>query len=126
MIRKLSAGLLVALIGGALIAGCGSSSSTSSSSAPAATTSSTPAGGTSTSPGIAAAVAACKSGIQGASSLSATSKSKLEAVCEKAAHGDKEAVSKAAREVCAEVVNSSPIPSGSAKEKALAACKQDK
>jgi type IV pilus biogenesis protein CpaD/CtpE len=124
MIRKLSAGLLVALVSGALLAGCGSSSSSSSSSAPAATTSSTPAGGTSSSPAVAAAVAACKSGIQKASSLSASAKSKLEGVCEKAAHGDKQAVRKAAEEVCAEVVNSSPIPSGSAKEQALASCKQ--
>jgi hypothetical protein len=130
MIRKLSTGLLVALLGGALIAGCGSSSSSSnssSSSTPAATTSSTgTSGATSSNPSTAAAVAACKSGIQSESTLSAATKGKLENVCEKAAHGDTEAVRKAAEEVCTEVVNASPLPSGSVKDQALAACKAKK
>jgi ABC-type phosphate transport system substrate-binding protein len=124
MIRKLSTLLLLALAGGALLAGCGSSSSSSSSSStPTASTSSTGTAGGSSSPAVAAAVAACKSGIQSASTLSASTKSKLEGICAKAANGDTDAVRKAAQELCTEVINSSPLPSGSAKEQAIAACK---
>ncbi len=146
MIRKLSTWLLVASVGGVLVAGCGSSSSSSSqtSSTPAATTSATttsPAttttptttpsttggsdkGGSSGSQSGAAAVAQCKQGVQAATTLSASVKSKLLAICEKAGSGDPNAVRKAAQEVCAELINASPIPAGPAKEKALASCKK--
>jgi hypothetical protein len=49
-------------------------------------------------------------------------RSKIEAICEKAAAGDKTAVTNAAQEICEELVKSSPIPSESVKQKALAAC----
>jgi hypothetical protein len=120
--------LLAALIAGVLLAGCGSSSSTTSSAAPAttaaaATTSSTPSA-TITPVGGAAAVAACKQAIQAQTTLPAGAKSKLEAICAKAASGDQAAVRKAAQEVCEEVVNKSAVPAGAAREQALAACKQ--
>jgi hypothetical protein len=71
----------------------------------------------------AAAVAACKQAIQAQTTLPASAKSKLEAVCSKAASGDQAAVKKAAEEVCEEVVNRASPPAGAAREQALAACK---
>jgi hypothetical protein len=127
--------LLAALIAAALLAGCGSSSSTTSSAAPAtssaAPATSTPAASSTpsatTTPAVgsagAAAVAACKQAIQAQTTLPAGAKSKLEAVCAKAANGDQAAVRKAAEEVCEEVVNKSNVPAGAAREQALAACK---
>ncbi len=137
MIRRRSSWLIGLFLCAALIAGCGSSSSTTSSqsSTPAATTSSTPAATTTSSTtsttsssavppaNIAAAVATCKSQIEAQSTLRAGAKSKLEAVCEKAAKGDTAAVKVAAREVCEEVIKNSPVPAGAAQEQALAACK---
>lgn len=126
----------------ALIAGCGSSSSitsstTSSQSSTPATTSSTPAASTSSTTqstststavppaNIAQAIATCKSQIQAQSTLPAGAKTKLEAVCEKAAKGDTAAVKVAAREVCEEVIKNSSVPA-SAQQQALAACKASK
>lgn len=135
MIRKLSTWLLVAMVGGVLIAGCGSSSSSSSSSspttsAPAATTKSSSSGsesgGSSSNPTLAAAVAKCKQGVQAAATLSSSTKGKLEQICDKAANGNPDAARKAAREVCVEIVNASPLPAGAAKEQALASCKGSK
>lgn len=127
MIRKLSTWLLVVLVGGVLIAGCGSSSSSSSKSTPAPTTSSSTSSssqsGGASNPAVAEAVARCKQGVQAAPTLSSSTKGKLEGICDKAANGDPEEVRKAAQEVCTEVVNASPLPAGSAKEQALAACK---
>jgi hypothetical protein len=71
---------------------------------------------------VQAAVAACKTTIQAAPTLPASVKTKVEGVCNKAASGDLEGARKAAKEVCVEVINASPVPS-SAKEQALAACK---
>jgi hypothetical protein len=126
MIRRLSTSMLVALVSGALLAGCGSSSSsstTSGSTSSAPATSSTSTSGPSSVPAVASAVAACKQGVQAAPTLSSTTKSKLEGICDKAGSGDEEAARKAAKEVCTEIVNSSPLPAGSAKDQALAACK---
>ena len=132
MILRRSSWLVGVLLCGALVAGCGSSSSNTSSStttstpAAAATTSSTPAA-TSSSPAggasVQAAVAACKQAIQAQSTLPAGAKTKLEAVCLKAANGDTSAVKAAAREVCEEVIKTSAVPAGPAREQALAACK---
>ena len=137
MIRRRSSWLIGLFLCAALIAGCGSSSSTTSSqSSTPATTSSTPAAAATTSStttstpstavpagDVAAAVAACKSQIEAQSTLPAGAKSKLEAVCEKAAKGDTAAVKVAAREVCEEVIKNSAVPAGAAQEQALAACK---
>lgn len=68
-------------------------------------------------------MAQCKQEIQSQSTLPASAKTKLEGVCEKAAKGDSEAVKKAAREVCEEVIKNSPVPAGAAQEQALAACR---
>jgi len=123
--------LVTALVVAAILGGCGSSSSTSSTAStattPASTSTASTSSGTSGTPltgaSAAQAVELCKKEIQAQSTLPASAKAKLEAVCDKAAKGDSTAVKKAAQEVCEEVVNTSPIPSGSAKEQALAACK---
>jgi hypothetical protein len=134
MFRQSSKWLVVVLASGVLVAGCGSSSSSSSSSTSApsgaagATTSSTSTAGTTSStttpsgPGVSQAVAQCKALVHQAPTLSSSTKAKIEGICDKAAT-DPAAAKTAAKEVCVEVVNSSPIPSGSIKEKALAACK---
>jgi hypothetical protein len=125
--------LVVPLLCGALVAGCGSSSSTTSSatstSAPA--TSSTNGVGstasTATSPSassgavVAGYVAVCKSIIEAAPTLSASVKAKLEGICKKAGSGDAAGAKTAAKEVCIEVIDATPV-TGAPKEKALAAC----
>ena len=135
MFRMRSPLFVVALLCGVLVAGCGSSNSSStttgstSTSAPASTSTSTPKS-TSTTPsgataaGVAQYVAACKSVIQHEPTLSADVKAKVEGICNKAADGDIEGARKAAKEVCIEVVNASPIPAA-AKSQAVAACKTD-
>jgi hypothetical protein len=119
MFRQPSKWLVVALVGGVFFAGCGSSSSSSSSTTSGSTGTSSitvPTGA-----GVAQAIASCKSVVQKAPTLSSTTKAKIEGICEKAGT-DPAAARTAAKEVCVEVVNASPIPSGSIKEKALAAC----
>jgi len=140
MFRQRSKWIVVVVVGSVFIAGCGSSSSSSSTSsstaATTATTSSTPASSTGTtsstpsttpnpasSAGLADAVAECKSVIKEAPTLGASTKAKVEAICNKAADGDLAGARAAAKEVCEEVINSSPIPAGAIKERALAACK---
>jgi hypothetical protein len=133
MFRMRSPLFVVALLCGVLVAGCGSSSSSStttgstSTSAPASTatsksTSTTPSGATAA--GVAQYVAACKSVIQHEPTLSGDVKAKVEGICNKAADGDIEGARKAAKEVCIEVINASPIPAA-AKSQAVAACKTD-
>jgi hypothetical protein len=134
MFRQTSRWLMVAVIGSMFIAGCGSSSSssTTSQSTPAATSSSSTSTSTtqtastpstpSSSAAVADAVAECKLVIKEAPTLSGTAKAKVEAICNKAADGDVAGARAAAKEVCVEVINSTPIPSA-LKQHALAACK---
>jgi ABC-type glycerol-3-phosphate transport system substrate-binding protein len=134
MIRRPASLLAVLLLGGALLAGCGGGSSTtttttttSSTSTPAATApGSTPQTTTGAKPlaGASQAIEACKHQIQSTRNLSASVRSKLEAVCVKAASGDTAAVKQAGREVCEEVINTSRLPAGASKDKALAACRK--
>ncbi len=129
MIRTRSPLFVVALLCGVLVAGCGSSSSSTTSgststSAPATTSkSATTTPNAATAAGVAQYVAACKAVIAHEPTLSADVKSKVEGICNKAADGDLEGARKAAKEVCVEVVNASPIPSA-AKAQAVAACKK--
>ncbi|HMD57634.1 MAG TPA: hypothetical protein VKG82_09205 [Solirubrobacteraceae bacterium] len=136
MIARPSAWLAASLAAGALLGGCGGSSSSSSSSSPspAATTSGAAGGGPSSpstsgehavSPADAeAALAACKQAVQAQTSLSSTVRGRLEVICQKAASGNHAAVVQAAREVCEEVIKSSSLPAGTAKEQALAGCRK--
>jgi len=140
MTVRRSSPLVVALLCGALLAGCGSSSSsttngstatatsapavssTASSSTPAAATTKSAAPTGANAAGVQQYVEVCKSIVQREPALSASVKSKVEGICNKAANGDLAGARAAAKEVCVEVLNASPIPAV-AKQKALAACK---
>jgi hypothetical protein len=143
MTVRRSTSLAVVLTCGALVAGCGGSGSSTTSdastttSAPVKTststastpTSSTPGGSpkaTAGSPASAAVasqyVAVCKAIIDREPTLAANVKSKVEGICAKAADGNLAAARKAAKEVCVEIINASPIPA-SVKSKALASCR---
>lgn len=122
MMRTLSRSLLIPLAGVALLTGCGSSSSSSSSSTSGSTPSSTATTGAAKSPAVDTAVESCKHGAQAIPTLSATTRTKIEAICDKAATGNVDATRKAAREVCEEIVKASPLPEGSAKRHAIAGC----
>jgi hypothetical protein len=121
MILKLSTWLVVALAGGALLAGCGSSTSTTTSTAGAttpgpATTPLTPAQAQQ-------AVSTCKHGVNSDAAIPASAKARLEKTCEKAASGDLSALRLVAQEACIELVNASHIPAGAARDRATALCK---
>lgn len=129
MIRR---SLLLAVTAAAIAAsaaGCGSSSSSSTSSSAPATSTSAPAtttgasaygSATSSNPAVVQAVAACKQRINAAQSLSASLKSKLIAVCDKAASGDESGARKAAAQVCTEIIKAT-VPQ-SVQAQALAGC----
>jgi hypothetical protein len=131
MVSRLSSLVVVVVVGGAIVAGCGSSSSSSSTSTPSAPASvatstsgsaSTGSGGASSSsnPGVAEAVAVCKATIGASTTLSADLKTKLQAICDKAASGDQTGVKQATAQVCQEIVKAS-VPQ-SEQAAALAAC----
>jgi hypothetical protein len=135
--RTLFTWLLIPLAAGVLLAGCGSSSSSSTSgSTPSTTTTTTPSTTTTTTPSTttatgtiksstaATAVESCKRGAKAIPTLSSSTRSKIEAICEKAGTGDVAATRVAAREVCEAIVKASPLPEGSAKQHAIARCKE--
>jgi hypothetical protein len=70
------------------------------------------------------AVAVCKGAVRGQPTLSST-KAKLEKSCEKAASGGKAALTQVAHEVCLELINTSGVPAGPSRERALATCNQE-
>jgi hypothetical protein len=130
--RTLLTWLLVPLAAGVLLAGCGGSSSSSTSagtsstatgSTAPSTSSATSTTGTTTSSATAAAVESCRRGVKAIPTLPSSTRSKIEAICDKAANGDPGTIRTAAREVCEEIVRSSPLPEGSAKQHAIAGCK---
>lgn len=124
MIRKLSPALLVVLACTALLAGCGSSGSSSSSTAKTAGSTSSSSTATNGAAKVsAAAVEKCKHGVSVLPTLSQATKSRLEAICDKAASGDAAAARSAAREACEEIVKASPLPAGAARDHALSGCK---
>jgi hypothetical protein len=55
--------------------------------------------------------------------LTASEKTKIDTLCEKAATENPVQVREAAAEICEELVNGSQLPAGTAKSQALAACK---
>jgi hypothetical protein len=71
---------------------------------------------------VAQYTAICKAIIDREPGLSSSVKSKVESICAKAATGNLAGARAAAKEVCVEVINASPIPAA-AKQKALAGCK---
>jgi ABC-type transport system substrate-binding protein len=132
MTRRLTILLVAAIAGGAFVTGCGSSSNTSNST-PATTSAGTPStshgsttpasGAAAHSPAAQAAVAACKQSLQSQPMLSASVKTKLADICQKAANGDATAVKQATQQVCEEIIKSSNIPAGPTHDQAVAACK---
>jgi hypothetical protein len=148
MIGRRPALLVLALLCAALLAACGSggSSTTSSSSATSVPTTSTvvakPTTTSTTAPrtptttattpalplsaeeasGVKTYVAICKLIIAREPKLAASTKSKVEGICSKAAAGNLTGARAAAKEVCVEVVSASPIPAVE-KAKDIAACK---
>lgn len=127
MIRKLFPSALVLLAATALIAGCGSSGGSSSSSSAATSgstgSSSTDTTGSAKAAGVSAAITQCKHGVNALPTLSATTKHRLESICDKAASGDAKAARTASREACEEIVKASPLPAGTARDHALEGCK---
>jgi hypothetical protein len=103
-----------------LIAGCGTASSTAGPGTTPTTT--TPSTGTTTL-SKAASVAACHRVIASSPGLTASEKAKVATLCDKAATENPVQVREAAAQICAELVNGSKIPAGTAKSQALAACK---
>jgi hypothetical protein len=137
MTLKLSTWLLVALAGGALLAGCGSSSSSTTSSSQstptaAATTGVTTGSSAASTPAVTPltpaqakkAVSSCKHSVRAESAIPTSAKAPLEKTCEKAASsGTAAALRDVAEEACVDLVNASHLPAGVIKERALATCK---
>ncbi len=145
MFRKSLLVLMVSATATSLVAaGCGSSSTpttpasnssaagstsgatSSTTTAASSSTSSAASSGGSSNPAVAQAVTACKASISSATQLSASLKTKLTGLCDKAANGDVNGVKKIAAEVCKDIVNAD-VPSSapsSIKDQALAACKK--
>ncbi len=147
MMRTLSTWFIFAVAATALMAGCGGKSTSTSSTGGSSSSSSTPSPSTSTthaptgsvsagpsgatSPGTVAqqhaagkhAVASCKAAIHAQTSIPASAKAKLEAICGKAATGSREALESVAHEECVALVTATPLPNAAAKQRALAICK---
>ena len=68
-------------------------------------------------------MAQCKHGVSALPTVSQATKHRLEAICDKAASGDAATARAAAREGCEEIVKAAPLPEGTAKQRALSACK---
>jgi UTP:GlnB (protein PII) uridylyltransferase len=69
---------------------------------------------------VAQAVAACKTSVNSAATLTADDKSKLDAICVKAGDGDAAGVQQASSQVCQEIIKDT-VPSAE-QSQALAAC----
>jgi len=69
------------------------------------------------------AVAVCKGAVHAQPTLSASIRVKLEKSCEKAATGGQSALEQVAHEVCLEIINTSKVPAGAPRERALATCR---
>ena len=132
--RKVSTCLVLALVGGALLAGCGSgskSTSNSASSSTATVTTGSPSSGVSGTKGSSAAgsthpltpkqiVEDCKRIVGAPSALTAAQKEKLLKSCEKAG-GSSAAQHEIIHEVCAALA--SHLTAGPARQRALAICR---
>jgi hypothetical protein len=113
MTGKLYLLLAVLLASGILAAGCGGDDDNGGGGGD----------GDASNPQVKQAVARCKQSVDQAQRLSGSVKEKLRKTCEDAARGDQEAVRKATREVCVEIVEQN-VPAGPAREQAKAACQQ--
>ena len=117
MIRRLSTLLLLAVVGAALLAGCGGksrASTTTVTSAPSA-----PAGDTRATPEQKQYVATCQHAVESLKTLPAASRARLKSSCEKTGVGRTSRV-QLAREVCLE--QASRLPSAAARARAQKIC----
>jgi hypothetical protein len=120
--RKLSTGLVVALLGGAFLVGCGSSSKSTSTS-----TSSTNAGATGAKSGAARQlspaqrVEVCQRIVRAPSNLPASTKANLLKICERVGTSTT-AQHEVAREAC--VALALQQPAGAVRERALHICRR--
>jgi hypothetical protein len=121
--QRLSIGLIIVIVGGALVAGCGSSASNSKSSSQSSSSGGATGAGATQSPTVLRAIAACKQDARRQPALSASAKARLEGICAKAVNGGPKAVREAIRDVCVATVEASPAPAGETKQHALAACR---
>lgn len=125
MIRKLSIWLVVALAGGALVAGCGSGSNSTSSvqTTPTTQTTSTAAAND---PAVQKAVVRCKQGIYALpAAVPAFAKTSLGKVCEKDASLGLAAVKKATRNLCIDgILNANPPFREAARARLMAHCRR--
>ncbi len=71
------------------------------------------------------AAAVCKKAVQVQPTLSASAKTRLERTCEKASGGGQATLRQIAHELCVEVIKSSHLPAGRAREQARAVCKNE-
>ena len=71
------------------------------------------------------AVTVCKGAVHAQPTLSSSTKAKLEKSCEKAAAGGQSALDRVAHEVCLEIINTSGVPAGATRERALATCSEE-
>jgi hypothetical protein len=120
--------LLVPLVGGVLLAGCGGSGTAATRTSPAAK-STTKAAPPTTTPAkqpthltLAAAVAVCKRGVKAAPGLSANTKSELEGICDIGGNGTPQEALNAIPAVCKEVAEASPLTTESSRKKAVSKC----
>ena len=98
--------LLVLSVCGLLAAGCGGGGG----------------GGSGSSSAVKREVETCKQTIDRANGLSASVKTDLKDICDKAGTGDEDAVRKATQDVCVKIVEEN-TPAGGARDQAVAACK---
>jgi hypothetical protein len=116
--RKLSTGLVVALLGGALLVGCGSSSKSKSSTN---TTATGAQGSAARQLSPTQRVEACKRLVQAPSTLSASTKAKLLRTCERVGTSTT-AQREVIREAC--VALALREPAGAVRERALGICRR--
>jgi hypothetical protein len=119
--------LVIALLGVALLAGCGGGGSSTSSTARGSQSGGVSGGKASSGPAAShpltpkERVSVCKRIIQAPSTLSAATKAKLEKTCEQAA-GNTGAEREIVQQAC--VALASRAPAGAARERALAVCRR--
>jgi len=118
-LRKLSTTLVVALLGGAFLAGCGGSGKSTSSQASGGTTATGASGASQLTPKQ--RVEACKRIIEAPSALPASAKAKLLKTCERVGTSTA-AQHEIVHEACAALA--SRQPAGAARERALAICRR--
>ena len=120
--------LVLVIASGLIAAGCGGDDDTDSVATTTQTTTTNGGGGGggggggSTSAAVQQVIDSCKQSVQAAPTISASTKSDLNDLCEKAGSGDVKEAQQATVQVCVEIAKDT-VPGGSAQDQAVAACK---